>query len=111
MKRTAVAALACLTLALATYLVYRASGTLPGHHGPVLGPHYVPHLNPGPARTGHGPAYGHPAGQVGHSYTVRAGDCLWTIGRRLHVPWRTLAVANRVHTPYLIHPGQVLDWR
>lgn len=102
MKRTAYAALACLTLALATYLVYRGGMLPPVHHGPVLGPHYVPAV-------GHRPV---PSGIVRlHTYRVRAGDCLWSIGRRRGVDWRVLARANHVHTPYLIFPGQVLSWR
>lgn len=41
-------------------------------------------------------------------YTVRSGDCLWTIGQKTGTPWRTIAVANHLTTPYTIYPGQSL---
>lgn len=107
MKRTAYAALACLSLALATYLVYRSGVTPPVHLGALQGPHYFPHLlRPGSS----GSVRTHP-GIVLHRYVVRPGDCLWAIGRTHHVAWQHLARANHVRTPYLIFPGQVLTWR
>lgn len=108
MKRTAVAVLACLTLAVATYLVYRAGHDLSGLHAGAHG-FFQPRGFVGPRLHVLRPIHVRPL--PAHTYTVRRGDCLWTIGQQLHVPWRTLAVANHVHTPYLIYPGQVLTWR
>ena len=48
---------------------------------------------------------------VGHNtarYTVQSGDCLSTIGAKLGVPWKSIANANGIHSPYTIYIGQVL---
>lgn len=42
------------------------------------------------------------------TYTVRSGDCLSTIGSRLGVPWKSIASANDIRSPYTIYPGEVL---
>lgn len=43
------------------------------------------------------------------TYTVKAGDTLSGIGKRLGVDWRKLAADNNVRPPrFIIHPGQVL---
>lgn len=42
------------------------------------------------------------------TYTVKTGDCLYTIGKRLGVSWLDIANRNGIHSPYIIHPGQVL---
>lgn len=45
-------------------------------------------------------------------YTVEAGDCLWTICRRVYGDGALayqLATANNIANPDLIYPGQVLD--
>lgn len=48
------------------------------------------------------------AGQNTTSYTVRSGDCLSTIGVKLGVPWKSIANANGIYSPYTIYTGQVL---
>ncbi|MCF3960597.1 peptidoglycan-binding protein [Streptomyces fuscigenes] len=45
---------------------------------------------------------------AGGTYTVRAGDTLAAIARRLDVSWPDLASANGIRAPYTIHPGQAL---
>lgn len=42
------------------------------------------------------------------TYTVKSGDCLSLIGKRLGVPWVDIASRNGIHSPYTIYPGQVL---
>lgn len=42
------------------------------------------------------------------TYTVKSGDSLWMIGKRLGVNYLEIAKANDLHSPYVIHPGQVL---
>jgi uncharacterized protein YvpB len=42
------------------------------------------------------------------TYTVRRGDYLTLVARRLGVDWRQLAQRNYLTYPYVIHPGQVL---
>jgi nucleoid-associated protein YgaU len=42
------------------------------------------------------------------TYVVRRGDCLWTIGQRLHVRWQTIAELNHIKAPYLIFPKEKL---
>lgn len=46
-----------------------------------------------------------PAGDV---YTVRPGDYLSVIARRLDVSWQELAKVNGIRPPYTIYPGQEL---
>ncbi|MFB7496107.1 LysM peptidoglycan-binding domain-containing protein [Streptomyces sp. NPDC056161] len=41
-------------------------------------------------------------------YTVKSGDTLSAIARRLDVSWPELAKANNLRAPYTIHPGQEL---
>ncbi|GFH34280.1 N-acetylmuramoyl-L-alanine amidase [Streptomyces pacificus] len=45
---------------------------------------------------------------VGGPYTVEAGDTLSAVGRELGVPWKDIAKANRLKSPYRIVPGQEL---
>lgn len=42
------------------------------------------------------------------TYTVKSGDCLSSIGKRLGVSWVNIANRNGIHSPYTIYPGQVL---
>lgn len=42
------------------------------------------------------------------TYTVKTGDCLSAIGKRLGVSWLDIANRNGIHSPYTIFPGQVL---
>lgn len=42
------------------------------------------------------------------AYTVKTGDCLSAIGKRLGVSWLDIANRNGIHSPYTIFPGQVL---
>ena len=42
------------------------------------------------------------------TYTVKSGDCLSSIGKRLGVPWIDIANRNGIYSPYTIFPGQVL---
>jgi len=42
------------------------------------------------------------------SYTVKPGDRLYSIGRQFGVNPYTIAQANGIGAPYLIHPGQIL---
>ena len=42
------------------------------------------------------------------TYTVKSGDCLSLIGKRLGVSWVDIANRNGIHSPYIIYPGQVL---
>ncbi|GFH38923.1 LysM peptidoglycan-binding domain-containing protein [Streptomyces pacificus] len=49
-----------------------------------------------------------PTPTPGGPYTVEAGDTLSAIGRKLGVPWKDIAKANRLKAPYRIVPGQEL---
>ncbi len=42
------------------------------------------------------------------TYTVKSGDCLSSIGKKLGVSWIDIANRNGIHSPYTIFPGQVL---
>jgi uncharacterized protein YvpB len=42
------------------------------------------------------------------TYTVKRGDYLTLVARRLGVDWRQLAQRNNLSYPYVIYPGQVL---
>ncbi|WP_432118488.1 N-acetylmuramoyl-L-alanine amidase [Streptomyces sp. bgisy032] len=42
------------------------------------------------------------------TYTVKGGDTLSGIGRKLGIGWEALAAANGIVAPYVIKPGQVL---
>lgn len=42
------------------------------------------------------------------TYTVKSGDCLSNIGKRLGISWIDIANRNGIHSPYTIFPGQVL---
>ncbi|HEX7018141.1 MAG TPA: LysM peptidoglycan-binding domain-containing protein, partial [Patescibacteria group bacterium] len=42
-------------------------------------------------------------------YTVRPGDNLWSIAQTFGVDVNTLAQANHIFNPALIHPGDVLE--
>lgn len=42
------------------------------------------------------------------TYTVKSGDCLSLIGKKLGVSWIDIANRNGIHSPYTIYPGQVL---
>ncbi len=41
-------------------------------------------------------------------YTIRSGDFLVGIARRLNVSWRRLAELNNLESPYILYPGQKL---
>ncbi len=45
---------------------------------------------------------------TGGSYTVQSGDTLSEIGERHGVSWQSIAAANNIANPDLIHPGQQL---
>lgn len=66
-------------------------------------------IHPGQRLTvpGAGPAANPTAG--GASYTVRSGDSLYGIARRLGVPVRSLLAANGLTLTSVIHPGQRLE--
>jgi len=49
-----------------------------------------------------------PAGAV-TTYTVQAGDRLFSIGRKFGVNPYSIAQANNIVPPYIIHPGRVLN--
>ncbi|MDQ0112325.1 LysM peptidoglycan-binding domain-containing protein [Paenibacillus harenae] len=42
------------------------------------------------------------------SYTVKNGDTLWAIDRKVGVPYEKIAAANGIKPPYTIYPAQVL---
>lgn len=42
------------------------------------------------------------------TYTVVKGDTLSAIGRKVGVPWQTIASINGIKAPYVIKPGQIL---
>ncbi|MGM0883713.1 MAG: LysM peptidoglycan-binding domain-containing protein [Bacillota bacterium] len=42
------------------------------------------------------------------AYTVKAGDTLWAIDRKVGVPYEKIAAANGIKPPYTIYPNQVL---
>ncbi|MGW2116016.1 peptidoglycan-binding protein, partial [Streptomyces zhihengii] len=42
------------------------------------------------------------------TYTVKDGDTLSAIGKRLSIPWQDIATTNKISAPYRIQPGQVL---
>ncbi len=42
------------------------------------------------------------------TYTVKSGDNLWLIGQRLGINYLEIAKENNIHSPYVIHPGQIL---
>jgi LysM repeat protein len=44
----------------------------------------------------------------GTTYTVKAGDRLFSIGRQFGVNPYSIAQANNIQPPYIIYPGQVL---
>lgn len=41
-------------------------------------------------------------------YVVKKGDCLSRIGHNLKKPWREIAKANNIKSPWVIYPGQKL---
>ena len=41
-------------------------------------------------------------------YTVKSGDTLWGIAVQYGTTYQKLAVANGIHSPYIIYPGQKL---
>ncbi len=49
-----------------------------------------------------------PPSGSGATYTVKAGDRLFSIGRQFGVNPYSIAQANNILPPYIIHPGQVL---
>ncbi|MEW2635757.1 peptidoglycan-binding protein [Streptomyces sp. NPDC048389] len=55
------------------------------------------------AETGSGSASGSSS-----TYTVKSGDTLSGIGKRLGIKWQTLAELNGIRAPYVIRPGQKL---
>ena len=68
---------------------------------------------PAPAQTAPAPAQTAPLGG-GKTYTVVAGDCLWTIAQRFYgtgTKWGELWNANAsiIKNPRLIYPGQVIQ--
>lgn len=59
-----------------------------------------PAVSPSPAAT-----------VTGNSYTIAAGDSLWTIAQRAYgdpYKWSQIAEANKLVNPDVIHPGNVL---
>lgn len=44
-----------------------------------------------------------------NQYQVQKGDTLYSIGKKLGIPFQKLAEANQLQTPYAIHVGQVLN--
>ncbi len=44
----------------------------------------------------------------GETYTVEAGDTLYTIGIKLKVDWEDIAEANNLERPYNLNPGEEL---
>lgn len=108
-KRQLVAAAVGLAVGLlVAYLVTRTGHHITLPHAPVQGVPWHSARLPRQLVRPHGRII-NPAGV--HHYTVRAGDCLWTIAQRHHADWRHIARVNHVRTPYLIYPGQVLNWR
>jgi LysM repeat protein len=63
-----------------------------------------------PAQPTHTPTATAPATspQPGTTYTVKAGDRLFSIGRQFGVNPYSIAQANNILPPYIIRPGQVL---
>lgn len=58
------------------------------------------------------PTEGAAGTQAAQRYTVEAGDCLWTICRKIYGEGALaykLATANGIRNPNLIYPGQVLE--
>lgn len=49
-----------------------------------------------------------PKPEASDTYTVRDGDTLSAIGRKLGVDWEALAKLNGIKSPYVIKPGQKL---
>jgi LysM repeat protein len=55
------------------------------------------------------PGTGSPTTPPGYQqYVVKQGDYLVSIARQYNLHWSTLAVANGIQFPYVIHPGQTL---
>lgn len=44
-----------------------------------------------------------------NQYLVQKGDTLYSIGKKLGIPYKKLAELNRLETPYAIHTGQLLN--
>ena len=42
------------------------------------------------------------------TYTVKKNDCLYNIGLKFGVSWKTIASINGIKSPYIIYTGQVL---
>ncbi|MFD1659040.1 LysM peptidoglycan-binding domain-containing protein [Streptomyces caeni] len=68
---------------------------------------------PGTAQAASGtPAVARTAAQATGTatYTVKSGDTLFGIARSRKVPggWQAIAAANKISSPYIIRPGQVL---
>lgn len=52
---------------------------------------------------------GSSGGSGGSSYTVQYGDSLYSIGQRFGVSWQSIASANGIGYPYIIHVGERLS--
>lgn len=67
-----------------------------------------------PGQTLHFPTAGSSSAALGEgtstgTYTVRRGDHLMKIARKLGLSWRGIAELNNLAYPYLLQPGQVLQ--
>ena len=51
---------------------------------------------------------GKDANQTPDTYTVKAGDTLSAIGKKLNIDWKTIAELNGIKSPYTIYTGQLL---
>ena len=43
------------------------------------------------------------------SYTVQKGDTVFSISQKFNIDWSTLAMLNKLKTPFLLKPGQTLN--
>ena len=43
------------------------------------------------------------------TYTVQPGEHLMQIARKLELSWTAIAQINQLRSPYVLHPGQVLE--
>lgn len=48
------------------------------------------------------------ANRVARTHVVQPGDTLSGIGEKYGVPWKRLALLNKLKNPHLIYPGQII---